>query len=103
MNDARKGDWVEIHQVVLEPGQRAPQVPEDTRLVPLELKVKGFIDRDAAIGETVKVTTAAGRVLTGRLSAVNPAYTHMFGPPVPELSPIAAEVRAILKNHREAP
>jgi sulfur transfer protein SufE len=37
---AKKGDWVQVYRVVLEAGERAPQVPEDTAKVPLEMKVK---------------------------------------------------------------
>ena len=33
----KQGDWVRIHSVVLSPDQRAPQVPEDTAGVPLEM------------------------------------------------------------------
>ena len=29
---------------------------------------------------------------------VNPAYTHLFGAPIPELSTIGGEVRAILRE-----
>ncbi len=42
MNSAKKGDWVQIHQIVLKPEERAPQVPEDTKKVPLEFWVKGY-------------------------------------------------------------
>ena len=41
------GSWVELHRVVLPPGERAPQVPAETQRVPLELRVKGFLVRDA--------------------------------------------------------
>ncbi len=40
---AKKGDWVKIHSIVLQPEERAPQVPEDTKKVPLETWVKGFL------------------------------------------------------------
>ncbi len=41
--DARKGDWVRIHNIVLEVGgERAPNIPEDTQNVPLEVWDKGF-------------------------------------------------------------
>lgn len=90
--------WVEIHRIVLEQGQRAPQVPADTQQVPLEMTVKGFLLHEAAIGEEVRIRTAAGRTLTGTLTAVNPAYTHQYGPPIPELLPIGHEVRAILRE-----
>lgn len=94
---AEKNTWVEIHRTVLEPGERAPQVPPDTRKVPLEMKVKGFLTRDAVIGDVVEVITPVGRRIAGTLTAINPAYTHRFGPPIAELSPIGGELREILR------
>lgn len=95
---ATKNTWVEIHEIVLEKDERAPQVPEDTRQVPLEMKVKGFLVRDAAVGEQAEIITPAGRTMQGTLTEINPPYTHMYGPPIPELSPIGGEVRAILRQ-----
>lgn len=94
---ASKNTWVEIHQIVLAPGERAPQVPADTRQVPLEMKVKGFLAHDAAIGDEVAVITPVGRRVAGTLTRINPAYTHRFGPPIAELSPIGGEIREILR------
>ncbi len=93
---ARAGDYVQILRIVLEPGERAPQVPEDTREVPLELRVKGFIDHDARLGDEVTIATVLGRKVTGRLVAVNPAYPHGFGRPAPELLRIGQELRDLL-------
>ena len=93
-----KGTWVEIHSVVLQANERAPQVPEDTRRLPLEMRVKGFLLAPATIGEDAEIETLSGRHLRGRLAEVNPAYTHSFGSPVPELSPIGCEVRALLRE-----
>jgi hypothetical protein len=92
-----KGTWVEIHCVVLPTGERAPQVPEDTQRVPLEMRVKGFLAAPAALGEDAEIITPAGRRLAGRLVEVNPAYTHGFGAPIAELAPIGEEVRAVLR------
>ena len=91
-----KGSWVEIHDVVLEAGERAPQVPDDTRRVPLEMRVKGFLLTPAAIGEAADIETLSGRQLRGTLVEVNPAYTHSFGAPIAELATIGNEVRALL-------
>ncbi len=92
----KKGSWVEIYRVILPPGERAPQVPDDTKKVPLEMKVKGFLDADARIGDEVQVITAAGRAVGGKLSVVNPAYTHGFGEPIQELISIGREAKEIL-------
>lgn len=92
-----QGAWVEIHCVSLAPGERAPRVPEDTQGVPLEMRVKGFLAAPAALGEQAEIVTPVGRRLHGTLTQVNPAYTHGFGSPIPELSTIGEEVRATLR------
>ena len=92
------GTWVEIHSIVLRSDERAPQIPEDTRQVPLEMRVKGFLVEPASLGEQAEIVTPVGRRLRGVLEEVNPAYTHGFGAPIAELSTIGAEVRAILRQ-----
>jgi hypothetical protein len=92
------GTWVEIGRVVLAPGARAPQVPADTHKLPLEMRVKGFLVNAAALGEEAEINTAAGRQLRGTLLAVNPAYQHGFGAPIPELTPIGGELRVRLRE-----
>ena len=47
----KKGEWVRIHKVILEPSERAPQVPDDTKECPLEMWTKGFLTADAEIGD----------------------------------------------------
>ena len=96
-----KGTWVEIHRILLQPGERSPQVPEDTRQVPLEMRVKGFLLEPAAPGAEVEIETPAGRRLQGILTEVNPAYTHGFGSPIPELSAIGGEVRSMLRDREK--
>lgn len=95
-----KGTWVEIHGVVLPSGERAPQVPTDTQSVPLEMRVKGFLVASATLGDEAEIMTPAGRRLCGTLTESNPAYTHGFGPPIPELGVIGGEVRAMLRNRQ---
>ena len=96
------GTWVEIRRVVLRPGERAPQIPDDTKAIPLEMRVKGFLTAPAALSDEVEIITPAGRQVRGTLTEVNPAYTHGFGPPIPELSAIGQEVRAMLRARRES-
>jgi 2-amino-4-ketopentanoate thiolase alpha subunit len=85
MSTVRKGTWIQIEQIVLDPTDRAPTLPEETRQVPYVLRVSGFLLDDAELGERVSARTLIGRVLTGRLITVNPSYTHSFGDTVQEL------------------
>ncbi len=96
-----KGTWVEIHAVVLPAGARAPQVPEDTARVPLEMRAKGFLVEAAGIGAEAEVLTVTGRLLRGEVIAANPPYDHGFGAPLPELLAIRSEVRAILRAQEQ--
>lgn len=93
---AVKGDWVLVYNIVLNPRERAPQVPEDTKKVPLESWVKGFIQQDADLGDTVEVKTITGRISTGKLMEVNPTYTHSFGKFMPEMLSIGMQLKEIL-------
>ena len=94
---AAKNDWVQIHIDVLKPEERAANIPEDTRLVPLEMWVKGhLINERAEIGDAVTVRTKTGREVTGTLCAVHPSYHHNFGDYVPELDEIDETVKSIL-------
>lgn len=97
-----KGTWVQIHQVVLKPEERAPQVPDDTKQVPLELRVKGFLQEDAALGDHVRITTLIGRTMEGRLVEVNPKYGHDFGEPQPALLTIGMELRKFLFEEEQS-
>jgi hypothetical protein len=92
----KKDSWVRIHSIILEPDERAPQVPEDTKKVPLEMWVKGWLREDAAIGDRVVVTTLTGREETGMLLEENPTYRHSFGDLVPELLFIGAQARDLV-------
>jgi hypothetical protein len=91
-----KGAFVRIHKVILEPAERAPQIPDDTKKVPLEMWTKGFLAADAEIGSEVTVETVTGRKETGTLTEVNPYYKHDFGKFVPELLAIDRQVREIV-------
>lgn len=100
---ASKNTWAEIGGFVLQKDERAPNLPDDTKQFPLEMRVKGFLLHDADIGEEAEIITPSGRTVRGMLTGINPEYGHMFGRPVPELSPIAGEIRAILRERKSAP
>lgn len=99
---AKAGDWVRIHQVILAPGERAPQVPEDTAGVPLEMWVKGWLTQDADTGSQATIRTRTGRLLTGELLEGQCGYSHSFGEPVPELMQVADSLKARLFGGSDA-
>ncbi len=95
---AKKGEWVKIHDVILSPSDRASSLPNDTKQVPFEMWVNGFLNHDANIGERVEITTLSGRKVEGILVEVNPRYTHDFGEPLPELLKIGPALKSILEK-----
>ena len=94
------GEWVEVERVLLEPHERAANLPPETAEKPLLVWVKGFARAAAALGDELEVETMTGRLVTGRLSAVNPGYTHTFGEPAPELTHVGRDLRARLAAYR---
>lgn len=97
--DAKRGDWVRIHKIILEAGKRAPNIPEDTLKVPLEMWDKGFLINDnARIGDRVQVETYIGRRVEGNLVEVNPYWKHNYGKAVPEILYIGRQAKALLSE-----
>lgn len=92
----KKGEWVRIHKIILQPSERAPQVPDDTKAVALEMWDKGFLKDDAEFGDEVEVETVTGRLESGTLIEVNPYYDHDYGKFIPELLAIDKQVRGIV-------
>ena len=100
--NVKKDEWVQVHEIVLKPEERTGKIPEDTKKVPLELWVKGFLNNDAKIGEKVEITTITGRIAHGELVEVNPKYTYGFGEEyVPELLKVGIQVKKILKGEEK--
>ena len=94
---AVQGDWVEIDDVILQPGERAKNIPNDTQKVPLTMRLRGFLlNSQANIGESVRIQTRIGRIVEGRLAVRFPKYNHTFGEPQKELLAIGQELRSFL-------
>lgn len=91
------GAWVEISQVVLPAGGRAPNVPRDTAEVDFVARIRGFLTQPAAVGEEATVRTLLGREVTGRLASINPRNPADFGDPVPELLALGMAARRALE------
>ncbi len=92
---AKKGDWVQIHNIVLTPEERSSALPADTKSHPLEVWMKGWCTSDAAIGDEVEVITRVGRHVKGTLVDERPYFNHNFGVLVPEVLKIGDMVRDI--------
>ena len=92
---AKKGDWVQVHNIVLTPEERSASLPEDTKKHPLEMWVKGWLQEDAELGDKVEIITRTGRRTSGRLVKEAPYFEHNFGYLVPEVLKIGDMVREI--------
>ena len=93
---AKKGQWVQIRNTVLDVGERASQIPEDTQAVPLIMWVKGYLTADAKVGEDCEIITPTERKVSGTLEEIEPGYSHGFGEYVPELDDVRWQVRGML-------
>ena len=92
------GSWVQVQMTLLAPADRAPNLPADTAALPYLGWGKGFLVYPARPGETASIRTLAGRVLQGRLVAVDAGYDHSFGPSEPALVAIGPALRALLEG-----
>lgn len=100
---AKKNDYVRVHRAVLQAVERTGKLPEDTKNVPLEMWVKGFLqDEEAKLGYTVTIKTVVGRLETGVLMEENPCYTLNYGEYVPEIMEIDRQLRGVLFEGEEA-
>jgi hypothetical protein len=89
----KKGSFVEIRRVLLEPSERAEHLPEETKKVPFEARIRGLLLRDARLGEEAEIETRIGRIVKGTLVAEDPPFTYGFGKPVRELIDVSRELR----------
>ena len=89
----KKGSFVEVRKVLLKPSERAEHLPEETKQVPFEARIRGFLLRDARLGEEAEIETHIGRIVEGTLVAVDPPFTYGFGKPVRELIAVSRELR----------
>ena len=89
----KKGDYVEIKITILNPEERAENLPQDTKLVPYEGRVRGYLLYDAKIGDEVEIETPIGRKVKGVLLGLTKEYIHNFGEPIRELIDIGKKVK----------
>jgi len=95
---ADKGAWARVKKTVLESARRANRLPEETTRVPFVMWVKGSLVEAGEIGDTVTVLTKSGRLETGELVEVNPAYQLDYGKYVEQLRCIGDDARTVLSS-----
>lgn len=103
MKDTVKaGSYVQIHKTILHPEERTAKIPEDTKRVPFEMWVKGFLLKDAQPGGDATVKTITGREVSGTLVEANPAYKYGFGDTfIPELLQVGISLRKLAREPQE--
>ena len=100
---AKKNEYVRIHRTILESVERTGKLPEDTKNVPLEMWVKGWLqEEEAKLGDTVTIKTVVGRLETGELMEEQPCYALNYGEFVPEILEIDQQLRGFLFEGAEA-
>jgi hypothetical protein len=92
----KKNSWVQISKVILQSNERAENLPEPTKKVPLKMWIKGYLLEDAKIGDEVNIKTITGRLENGILLKENPSYMHNYGQFVPEILEIDRIVKSTL-------
>ena len=92
----KKGTWVTLRSTILEPKDRAANIPEDTAKTPLIMWVSGFLDEDCSLGNEASIITKAGRLEKGVLEEANPSPKVDYGDFVPEILAIGSAARALL-------
>lgn len=92
----KKNAYVEVHKVIFEPNERTAKIPEETKKVPYEMFIKGFLLCDSSIGDLVQVKTITGRIVEGTLLKENPTYDLGYGKFVPQIMKIKQMLRGEL-------
>lgn len=96
---AVKGDWVRIEEIILTPDQRLETLPESTRAVALKCWMNGFLKKEvASVGDPVTIISNIGREVDGTLFEVWPKYDHSFGDQQPTLINIGRELKELMKE-----
>lgn len=89
----RKGEYVEIKITALNKNERAENLPIDTKNLPYEGKIRGYLKSDSNIGDEVIIETPIGRKVKGTLLGRVGIYEHSFGEPIRELIDIGKKIK----------
>ena len=95
----KKGSFVEIENIILDPIDRSSNLPEDTKSKAFKMWSKGFLLEDSYEGNICKIETVNGRIVEGLLKSKNPSYEINYGEYVEEISYIAKQAKGLIKEH----
>ncbi|MFN3411337.1 MAG: 2-amino-4-oxopentanoate thiolase subunit OrtA [Exilispira sp.] len=95
---AKKGEWVKIEKIILNPDERTAKIPDETKKVPYIVHICGHLIEDADIGQKATIISRIGRIHEGKLIEENPAFRHNFGDFVPQLVDINIELKKELEE-----
>lgn len=96
---AVKGSWVEIENTIFKPEDRSPSLPEDTKLKEYKQWTRGYLETNtASLGETVAIKTLINRIVSGKLTEINPRHKHDFGETTIELMDIGIELKREMES-----
>lgn len=90
----KKNTFVRIRKTILEPGERSPSLPNDTRKVPFKMWIKGFLQENSNLFDIVTIKTETGRYETGTLKESEPYYKHNYGEFIKEIQ----QIKYIIKS-----
>ncbi len=93
----KKDKIVQIYKIILQSNERAENLPNDTKEVPFEMRVKGKLLKAANLGDRVEILTSSKRKETGILIAEKPFYSHSFGHYIDALE----EIKDVILNETE--
>jgi hypothetical protein len=96
-----KKTYVEIEKILLNPDERSPHIPNDTKEIPFIMRVKGFLLKDAKIGNQVNIITMTKRIETGTLVNIKPSYQHTFGHFVDEVMKVRMDILSEMEDYHE--
>ena len=81
-----KGTWVEVERMFPKAEEHHARLAVAGAKPPQAMRVSGFLEEDADLGQQVQIRTILGSIHTGRLRIQNPGYGHSFCHTMPELS-----------------
>lgn len=93
----KKGTFVRVEKVILQPEERTSKIPDDTKKVPFKMWTKGVLQEDCKMNEEATIITMANRKEVGKLVEANPKYELNYGNFLPEM----IEIDLGLKHERE--